>query len=141
MKNTRVLVSAAFALFVLLTPAIAQSSGFSVDVPFEFGVGKQTLAAGQYRVSVVKQGMIQVRRIDGAGTATVITAIAGGGPSQDLRHRLIFHNYSNHYFLSQVWIDDVDPGHELFASAAELEYARAGHQGQTILVAKGQPGR
>jgi len=35
----------------------------------------------------------------------------------------------------------VNPGHELFASAAELEYARAGGQGQTILVAKGQAGK
>jgi hypothetical protein len=35
----------------------------------------------------------------------------------------------------------VNPGHELFASAAELEYARAGHQGQTILLAKQQSGK
>ena len=141
MKNTKVMVSAAFALLILLTPAFAQSSGFSVDVPFEFGVGKQTLAAGQYQVSVVKPGMLQIRSIKGIGTATVMTAIAGGGPNEDLRHRLIFHNYGNHYFLSQVWIDDVNPGHELFASISELRYAREGHQGQTILVAQGQSGK
>ena len=141
MKNTRAMVSATFALFILLTPVFAQSGGYKVQVPFEFAVGKHTLAAGEYQVSVVKPGMLQVRRTDGAGIATVITANAGGGPSQDLRPRLIFHNYGNQYFLSQVWIDDVNPGHELLASAAELEYARAGHQGQTILLAKQQSGK
>jgi hypothetical protein len=141
MKNTKLMVSAVFALFVLLTPAFAQSSGFKVQVPFDFAVGKHTLAAGEYRVSVMKPGMLQLLRLDGPGTAAVITTYVGGGPNQDLSQRLIFHSYGNHYFLSQVWIDDVNVGHELFASAAELEYAREGHQGQTTLVAKGQPSK
>ena len=141
MKNTRVMIAAAFALFVLLTPAFAQSGVFRVQVPFEFAVGNHTLAAGEYRVSVMKPGMLQVQRLDGPGTAAVITTYIGGGPYQDSSQRLIFHNYGNHYFLSQVWIDDVSVGHELFASASELRYAREGHQGQTTLVAKGQPSK
>ena len=76
-------ISAVFALLVLLTPAFAQSGGFKVQVPFEFAVGKHTLAAGEYRVSVMKPGMLQVLRIDGPGTAAVITTNAGGGPNQD----------------------------------------------------------
>jgi hypothetical protein len=141
MKNARLTISAVLALLVLLTPAFAQSAGFRVQVPFEFAVGNHTLAAGEYKVTVMKPGMLQLERLDGRGTAAVMTTYTGGGPNQDLRPRLIFHSYGNHYFLSQVWIADVNPGHELFASAAELEYARAGHQQQTTLVAKGQPSK
>ena len=141
MKSTKLMVSAVFTLLVLLTPAFAQSAGFRVQVPFEFAVGKQTLAAGEYSVTVMKPGMLQVQRIDGPGTAAAMTTYIGGGPAQDRTPRLIFHNYSDHYFLSQIWIDDVNPGHELFASASELRYAREGHQGQTTLLAKGQTGK
>lgn len=141
MKNTRKMISAVFALLVLLTPVFAQSGGFKLQVPFGFAVGKQILAAGEYRVSVMKPGMLQLLRLDGPGTATVLTTYVGGAPNQDRSERLIFHVYGNHYFLSQVWIDDVNVGHELFASASELEYARAGGQSQTILMAKGQLGK
>jgi hypothetical protein len=141
MKNTRLMVPAVFALLVLLTPAFAQSAGFRVQVPFQFAVGNHTLAAGEYRVTVMKPGMLQVQRVDGSGTAAVLTNYIGGGPSQDRSPRLIFHSYGDHHFLSQVWIDDVNAGHELFASASELRYTRAGHQGQTTLLAKGQPSK
>jgi hypothetical protein len=138
MKSARLTISAVLALFVVLTPAFAQSAGFRIQVPFEFAVGNHNLAAGEYKVTVMKPGMLQLERLDGRGTAAVMTTYTGGGPNQDLRPRLIFHSYGNHYFLSQVWIEDVNPGHELFASPAELEYARGGHQQQTTLVARGQ---
>jgi len=141
MKRTKLMISAAFALLVLVTPAFAQSAGYKVQIPFEFAVGNHTLAAGEYHVTVMKPGMLQLQRLDGPGTAAVLTSYIGGGPSQDRTPRLIFHNYGDHYFLSQVWIDDVSVGHELFASASELRFAREGHQSQTTLVAKGQPSK
>jgi hypothetical protein len=139
MKNARFVVAAAFALLVMLTPVFGQSAGIRVDVPFKFVVGNTSLAVGEYKVSVMKPGMLQFQRTDGRGTASFMTNYTGGGPYQDRRERLIFHTYGNHFFLSQVWIDDVNPGHELHASAAELEYARTAHQTQTVLVAEGQP--
>ena len=142
MKSTRLtVVAAAVALLVLITPAFAQSASFKVQVPFEFAVGKQTLPAGEYRVTTLTAGTLQLHRIDGPGMATFVTTYIGGGPSEDQTPRVIFHNYSDHYFLSEVWIDDVSVGHQLFASASEMRYAREGHQGQTTLLAKGKPGK
>jgi hypothetical protein len=143
MKNTRFMLSTAAAMLFALTPVFAQSAGFKVEVPFQFTVGKLTLGAGEYQVTVVKPGnmVLQLQRLDGPGTAAVMTTYIGGGPSQDQTPRLIFHNYAGHCFLSQVWIADVNVGHELFASASELEYARAGHQEQTVLLAKHQSGK
>ena len=139
MKNTRFAGTAAFALLVMLTPVFGQSAGIRVDVPFKFVVGNTALAAGEYKVTVMKPGMLQLQRTDGRGTASFMTSYTGGGPYQDRRERLVFHTYGDHFFLSQVWIADVNLGHELYVSAAELEYARAGHQTQTVLVAGGQP--
>lgn len=141
MTNKRFLLSTVAAMLFALTPAFAQSAGFKVEVPFQFTVGKVTLGAGEYRVTVMKPGMLQMQRVDGPGTAAILTSYIGGGPSQDRSPRLIFHNYGDRHFLAQVWIADVNVGHELFASASELRYARDGHQGQTTLLAKGQLGK
>ena len=135
MKNTRFMVSATLALFVLLTSAFAQTGTIWVTVPFDFTVGKQTLAAGDYRVSINGPGLLQVARIDGPGTVSVMTNSTGGGPNQAPSPRLVFHRYGNRHFLSVAWIGEVETGHELFASAAELEYARTTKQDQTTVLA------
>jgi len=134
------MVSAAFALFVLLTSAFAQTGAIRVSVPFDFTVGRQTLAAGDYRVAI-SGSLLQVARIDGLGVSTVSTNYTGGGPNQALTPRLVFHCYGNRHFLSVAWIGEVKQGHELFASSVELEYARTTKQEQTILLATRLPNR
>jgi len=128
------MVSATFALFVLLTSAFAQTGAIRVSVPFDFTVGRQTLAAGDYRVAI-SGSLLQVARIDGPGVSTVSTNYTGGSPNQDMTPRLIFHCYGSRHFLSVAWIGEVNQGHELYASAAELEYARTTNQEQTIVLA------
>ena len=141
MKSSRLMISVAFALFVLLTSAFAQTGAIRVTVPFDFSVGKQTLAAGDYRVIVNGPAMLQVARIDGPGSASVLTNYTGGGPNQDLTPRLVFHCYGNRHFLSVAWIGEVKMGHELFAPAAELEYARTTKQEQTVVLASRMPNK
>ena len=141
MKNTRFMVAAAFALFVLLTLAFAQTGAIRVSVPFDFTVGKQTLAAGEYRVTINGTSLLQVARINGPGVAIVSTNYTGGGPNQNLSPRLIFHSYGNRHFLSEAWIGEVNMGHELFASSLELEYARTTKQEQTIVLATRMPNK
>jgi hypothetical protein len=140
MKSSRLMISVAFAAFVLLTSAFAQTGAIRVTVPFDFTVGRQTLAAGEYRVAI-SGSLLQVARIDGPGVSTVSTNHTGGGPNQDLTRRLVFHCYGNRHFLSVAWIGEVNMGHELFASAAELEYARTTKQEQTTVLASRMPNR
>jgi hypothetical protein len=123
MKNTRFAVSVAFAAVVLLTSAFSQTGAIRVAVPFDFTVGKQTLPAGDYRVAI-NGSLLQVARIDAPGVATVSTNNTGGGANQDLTPRLVFRCYGNRHFLSVAWIGESNQAHELYASAAELEYAR-----------------
>ena len=134
MKSSRLMISVVFAAFVLVTSAFAQTGAIRVTVPFDFTVGRQTLAAGDYKVSI-SGSMLQVARIDGPGVAGVLTNYTGGGANQDLTPRLVFHCYGNRHFLSVAWIGEVKQGHELYAPAAELEYARTTKQEQTIVLA------
>jgi len=139
MKSSRVMVSATFALFVLLASAFAQTGAVRVTIPFDFTVAHQTLAAGTYRVAINGTSLLNVARIDGPGVAIVSTNYTGGGPNQNLSPRLIFHSYGNRHFLSEAWIGEVNMGHELFASSLELEYARTTKQEQTIVLASRKP--
>jgi hypothetical protein len=141
MKSSKIMISVAFAAFVLSTSAFAQTGAIRVSVPFDFTVGRQTLAAGDYRVTINGTSLLQVARIDGPGVASVSTNYTGGGPYQDLTPRLVFHCYGNRHFLSAAWIGEVNMGHELFASSAELEYARTTKQEQTIVLASRLPGK
>ena len=140
MKSSRFMVSVAFAAFVLVTSAFAQTGAIRVSVPFDFTVGRQTLAAGDYRVAI-SGSLLQVARIDGPGVSTVSTNFTGGNPNQDMTSRLVFHCYGNRHFLSVAWIGETNQGHELYASAAELEYARTMKQEQTIVLASRMPNR
>lgn len=141
MKSSRLMISVAFALFVLLTPALAQTGAVRVSVPFEFTMGKQTLPAGDYRVSINSAGLLNVARIDGPGAVSVLTNRTGGGANQDASPRLVFHRYGNHHFLAVAWIGEANMGHELYAAAAELEYARIIKQDQTIVLATRLPNK
>lgn len=132
MKSSRLMMSVVFALFAPL--AVAQTGTIRVHVPFDFGAGSQTLAAGDYKVSI-DGSLLQMARIDGSGAVTVSTGLTGGGPNQDMTPRLVFHCYGDHCFLSVAWIGEINQGHELYASSAELEYARAVKQDQKIVAA------
>jgi len=131
MKSSRFMISVAATLFVLLASAVGQTGAIHANVPFAFTVEKHSLPAGDYRVSI-EGARLLVSRIDGAGTAYVMTNPAGGA-KKDMSPRLVFHRYGNQHFLSQAWI--TGGAYELFASAAELEYARTTKQEQEVVLA------
>ena len=82
MKSSRFMVSVTFALFVLLTSAFAQTGAIRVTVPFDFTVGRQTLAAGEYRVAINGTSLLNVARIDGPGVAIVSTNYTAADPTR-----------------------------------------------------------
>jgi hypothetical protein len=133
------MISVAFALFVLLTPAFAQSPAIRVTVPFDFTVGKQTLAAGDYRVSLDDMGLLWVKDVGGAGSVAVWTNPIGDSPNQAPAPQLVFNRYGNHYFLAKVRM--ANRAGELFASSQELEYARTTHQERTTTLASRTDGK
>jgi hypothetical protein len=135
MKSSRLIISILLASFVLFTQALAQTGAARVTVPFKFTVANQTLPAGDYQLAV-NGSVLQVKSINGSGAAHAMRMYTGGGPNQDLTPRLVFHRYGERHFLAEVWIGEVNMGHQLFVSAGELEYARTTKQ-ETETVAVG----
>jgi len=140
MKSSRLTISVVFALFVMVASSVAQTGAIRATILFDFTVGNQTLAAGDYKVSI-NGSLLQVARIDGLGTASVMTNYIRGGPNQNLTPRLVLHCYGNHRFLSTVWIGEGNQGHELSASPAEREYVRTTRDKPTVVLASSTPDR
>lgn len=136
MKNSKLMIAIALAVFAMLTSAFAQMGAIRATVPFDFTVGKQTLAAGDYKVAM-NDTVLNLTRMDGPGSAFVPTY--GYGYNKDASPRLVFHRYGNRAFLSQAWI--ADSGHELFVTPRELEYARTAKQDQATVLASSLPSK
>lgn len=137
MKNS--MISIAFAAFVLLTPVFAQTAAIRATVPFDFTVENQLLRAGDYRVMINGPAMLRIARIDGPDVAGIMTECIRG--SEDLAPRLVFHRYGERYFLAEAWVGELGVGHQLYASPAELKYARATNQAMTTVLARELPAK
>jgi hypothetical protein len=117
MKPFKFSISVACALLVLLLSAPAQTTRrIRVGVPHDFTIGDQQLPAGDYRVNVFYDSIVQVARIGGAMVATAVTTPVSG-QKMDQSPRLVFHCYGTHCFLSEVWTGDASIGRELYASS------------------------
>jgi hypothetical protein len=104
----------------------AQSRGkLEVSIPFQFQIGSQTFAAGDYSVKRPTQNSILVRSTDGkrSGIAQAPRALQAEAGEQATQEKLVFHQYGNQYFLSQVWMNRGSDGHALNESSAERRAA------------------
>ncbi len=133
MKSPRVL--AIVSIFVLLTPALAQMQIIKADVPFAFVVGKQTLPAGEYSLSLNGAGALRIEKINGSEVAGIVAApMLGNGNATP---RLLFHRYGSRHFLAEACMGELNVSHRLYTSAEELEYARTTQQEtRTILASR-----
>ena len=131
MKNSRVLAIVSF--FILLTPALAQVRIVEANVPFDFVVGTKTMPAGEYKLSLNGKGMLRIAQANGSDVVGIIAAPVQG--NDNATPRLLFHRYGNRSFLTEVWLGEMTISHRLYASPAELEYAKAVKQASTTILA------
>jgi hypothetical protein len=123
----------AVVALVLAAPAIAQQSAYTIHVPFRFNVSAHELPAGEYRVSIVAPGTVQVRGIDHITNAMFVPLQVGRSSHEPLIGALVFHRYGQQYFLSKVWFSDASASYELVPSATEREYAKQISETETVL--------
>ena len=105
--GSAILVSAiAIGLFASTPSARAQDSlPVKVTIPFAFQMGSKQMAAGSYDMHVrLSHTVVQLQD---QGSAKRALRVLLGSPLQDgtiqRTGRLIFHQYGNRYFLSEVW--------------------------------------
>ena len=132
MKTSRVLAIVSF--FVLLTPALAQVRTVKANVPFDFVAGAKTMPAGEYSFALNGAGALRIANTGGSEVAGVIAAPVAG--NDNTTPRLLFHRYSHRAFLAEVWIGEMSVSHRLYASSAELEYAKTTQQEASTILAR-----
>jgi len=118
-----------FAVFLLLTLVWAvplanaqTASRLRAKIPFNFVVGSQHLPAGDYSVKPMSQVAVLVQSKDSRSSAVVLTTVVQAKKTQEIG-KLVFNQYGNQYFLSQIWTPAADTGRELLKSRIEREIA------------------
>src|SRR5689334_11747390 len=79
-----------------MVSAHAQSTSISVDVPFEFAVGTQTLSAGKYVVQR-QEGFLSLRGVSGQ-SVYVLPLTEGTFQSEENESHLVFTRYGDEAF-------------------------------------------
>lgn len=94
------------------------------NIPFRFVIGNQTLPAGEYTVRYVNQDSgktaLLFRSMDGK-TNRIVNMNTTEGTAGELKASLVFNQYGDQYFLSEVWTGSDQYGLSLPKSRAERQ--------------------
>ena len=107
------------------------------NIPFEFTVGKATLPAGRYTVTVMNptsdRKILQVRQIDGRASAMVITTDVAGDMSENAK--LVFHRYGDRHYFAQAQMSGDSTSLAAVKTRSEQKHAVAGTKRIVVLTA------
>ena len=138
-KHALMAVTMLSLVMVAVTSVNAQSSSrfIKVTIPFDFAIRDKTLPAGEYivrRASSVKPEALLITSVDG-GSVYILTSDVRAMTAQS-ESKLVFRQYGDRYFLSQIWTAEDNLGRELLKShrerAREREMARDTTKRQTV---------
>lgn len=137
-KKTLVPLFAMLAVLLMVVAADAQSLNgnmMKAKVPFSFMVNQKEMPAGDYTVKLVGSGPRYLVISDERGNLT--TALPNGVLASRVSKKatLVFHRYGDRYFLSQVWGQGQDLGHELPQSKREKEILAQSQRKDEVVVA------
>ena len=131
-------------LLVLLTfsAALGQSDRQTIIyIPFNFTAGEKEFPAGKYvfeRIWKNTDSVWVIRRKDNVGKAMLLTRPVRANETQQ-EARLVFHQYGDLYFLSQIWTAGDATGREVQNSKREktLDKGLAEKRQDHILIDRG----
>ena len=114
-------------LFTLAVTSVQAQSGDSLqaNIRFDFRVGDKVLPAGEYTVRRMSPNTLLIQSADGRERLIAQTwnKIEGSGKAN--RVKLVFNQYGDQLFLSQVWLNRGGDGRELKPTESEREAAKA----------------
>jgi hypothetical protein len=120
-KTVLLMFLAAMVAALGVVSARAQEATVSVNIPFDFIVGKHALSAGKYDVQ--KQGaFVSLRGSDGKSVYALLSP--GSSKRQDATPHLVFTRHGDEAFLDKI-VFSVDRGFDLPHSKREKELIAA----------------
>lgn len=118
---TMLMLTVAFACLTVEAQTLNQ---MKADIPFRFTIGDQTLPAGEYTVRYVNQDSgktaLLFKSTDGK-TSRIVNMNTAQRGEQETKASLVFNQYGDQYFLSEVWTGADQYGLSLPASRAERQ--------------------
>ncbi len=99
--------------------AAAQSGSLSVEIPFNFHVGNERLAAGKYEIQRLKNNIFMLRNKDGQVQVLAQTPVTIQDTNSADTEKVVFNRYGNQYFLRQIFATRATAGRGLYESKAE----------------------
>ena len=129
-------VSGLCVLAALLAPAAIAQPRVLVDVPFDFYVGNELLAAGRYEFDRNVTGANSVIRLENRrGTVRLVSLVQGRRQGAYREAGLVFHRYGDNHFLKWVHWPSISLG--LGTSRTEKERMITGALLQKVVVRAG----
>ena len=122
-QSLRIVVILSFLMILLAAQAQAQSSReMTAKIPFSFSVGNKSFPAGEYSVTRLNpasdRAAVAIKSADGRVSKVVLTMpVQASAPQESAK--LIFTQYEDQYFLSQIWTPADNTGLELPKSRSE----------------------
>ena len=118
---------ASFLILLGAAAASAQSILLRADIPFDFLVEKQTFPAGTYTISDpgASHGVLTIKnQTPHLGIAMVRINLGMDSGRAGKGAQLLFNQYGDRYWLSQVWNGEGGQGYRIPKSRHETEFAR-----------------
>jgi len=109
-------------LVLAFAPAAPQAQAQSkrllvLKAPFAFTVENQKLPAGTYWITL-REGWLQIQTAEGKAVTSVLTLPVSTAKAEGTA-RVIFHQYHDGYFLSEVWPASSERGRQTLESREE----------------------
>ena len=133
--NKKLLVIA-LALPLLMTAAVsAQTVHMKVTVPFNFIAVGSTLPAGEYDIQSLgaEEKVLVIRNLNSA-EAILVFSSSCQSLNASSSTKLVFHRYGSRYFLSQLWVEGNNVGHQVTPSSRETEVAMDSPRSEVVLL-------
>jgi hypothetical protein len=107
---------------VSLTAQAQAANQMKANIPFSFIIGNQTLPAGEYTVRYVNENSgksaLLFKSVDGR-TSRIVNMNTAQTSRSEMKASLVFSQYGDSYFLSEVWTGSDQYGLSLPKSSAE----------------------
>lgn len=129
-RNLTITIAVMMFMAVVTITAEAQGSGprqMRARIPFAFNVGRTSLPAGEYTVTVLNPNsdrkVLRIRSANGKLSALIQTSeLDANAPEQT---KLVFNRYGNRYFFAQAQIAGESTTLAAVKSSAERNEERA----------------
>jgi hypothetical protein len=109
-KTFLILAMASALALVAAAPVWAQDPGsVNATIPFSFNVGAKALPAGNYELRRLNAGSVVIRNVSTRDCAMALVMYEAPKTAAS-EGELVFHQYGDSHFLSEVWTRDVRRG-------------------------------